>query len=107
VLDGGVRDLHQIDALDFPVFARYRTPLDIRGRGEMVGFGEPVDYRGLTISPGDLIFADANGVVALPAASALAVLLRCEDRIVNEAATEAELREGASAVDVYSRHEAF
>jgi regulator of RNase E activity RraA len=107
VVDGGVRDLHQISALDFAVFAVYRSPLDIRGRGEMVGFGEPVVCRGVEIAPGDLVFADANGTVAVPAAAALDVLALCEDRVAKEVATEKELREGEPAVEVYKRHEAF
>ncbi|HZQ26527.1 MAG TPA: RraA family protein [Acidimicrobiales bacterium] len=107
VVDGGVRDLHQISPLDFAVFATYRSPLDIRGRGEMVGFGETVVCRGVEIAPGDLVFADANGAVALPAGAALDVLRLCEERVTKEVATEHELRDGDSAVEVYKRHEAF
>src|SRR5207237_4345076 len=74
VVDGGVRDLHQVLALDFSVFACYRSPLDIRGRAEMVSYGEPVVCRGVPVAPGDLVFADANGTVAVPAAAAVDVL---------------------------------
>lgn len=107
VVDGGVRDLHQIHPLGFAVFATYRSPLDIRGRGEMVSFGEAVVCRGVEVSPGDLVFADANGVVVVPARAALDVLRLCEDRIVKEQLTQQELEAGESAADVYSRHEAF
>lgn len=107
VIDGGSRDLHQIRALDFAVFAAYRSPLDIRGRGEMAGFGEPVTFRGVPVEPGDLVFADANGVVVLPAESAEDVLKLCEERVAKEIETEKELRAGEAAVDVYKRHEAF
>jgi regulator of RNase E activity RraA len=107
VVDGGVRDLHQISPLDFAVFATYRSPLDIRGRGEMVGFGDPVVCRGVEIAPGDLVFADANGAVAVPAEAALDVLRLCEERVTKEVATEQELRDGEPAVEVYKRHEAF
>ena len=47
VVDGGIRDLHQVLPTGFPVWARYRCPLDIRGRAEIVGHGEPVDFRGV------------------------------------------------------------
>jgi regulator of RNase E activity RraA len=107
VVDGGVRDLQQISALDFPVFAAYRSPLDIRGRGEMVSFGEPVVCRGVPVAPGDIVFSDANGAVVVPAAAALDVLRLCEERVTKEELTEAELLAGAGAADVYKRHEAF
>jgi len=107
VVDGGVRDLHQIIPLGFSVFAAYRSPLDIRGRGEVIGFGEPVVCRGVRISPGDLILGDANGVVAVPAEAALDVLALCEERITKEVATEEELKQGAGAAEVYGRHAAF
>jgi regulator of RNase E activity RraA len=107
VVDGGVRDLHQIRPLDYAVFATYRSPLDIRGRAEMVGFGEPVVCRGVPVAPGDIVFADANGVVAIPVDAAQDVLMLCEDRLNKEVATEEELRQGVSAADVYSRLEAF
>jgi regulator of RNase E activity RraA len=107
VADGGVRDLHQILPLDFPVWARSRSPSDIRGRGEVVGYGEPVLLRGVLVQPGELVFADANGVVIVPSGSELDVLQLCENRLTREEQTEAELRSGAKASEVYERFGAF
>lgn len=107
VVDGGVRDLHQILPLEFPVWACYRSPLDIRGRGEMVSVGERVLFRGIPVSAGQLVFADANGVVVVPSGAEVDVLELCEERVGKEQATEVELRAGAEATDVYRRHGAF
>lgn len=107
VVDGPVRDLAQIDALGYPVWARGRTPKDIRGRGEMVAFGEPVRFGGVPVAPGDLVFADANGVVVVPSAAIGDVLAACEERVRAEAVTEDELRQGHSPAEVYARHKAF
>lgn len=107
VVDGGIRDLHQILPLEFPVWARYRSPADLRGRGEMVGYGEPVLFRDVLVHPGELVFADANGVVILPAGSEVDVLVRCEDRMNRERQTEAELQAGVDPSDVYNRLGAF
>ena len=107
IVDGGIRDLHTIVPLGFPVFAAYRSPLDIRGRGEIVSFGEPVTFRGVPVAPGDLVFADANGVVIVPRDAVNEVLAVCEDRVEREVETEDELRSGAGARDVYARHGAF
>lgn len=107
VADGGIRDLHQVIPLDFPVFAGYRSPLDIRGRGEVVGHGVPVVCRGVAIEPADLVVADANGIVVIPQAAVDDVLALCEARVAKEVVTQQELESGASAIDVYARHEAF
>lgn len=107
VVDGGIRDLHQVLPLQFPVWAAYRSPLDIRGRGEVASVGEPVVFRGVPVTPGALVFADANGVVAIPQGSELEVLRLCELRLEKEQATEEELRAGAEPSDVYRRHGAF
>ena len=107
VVDGGVRDLHQILPTGFPVWARYRSPLDIRGRAEIASFGEPVDLRGVPVAPGDLVFADANGVVVVPAGHELEVLELAEDRVGRELETERELAAGLEPSEVYDRHGAF
>lgn len=107
VVDGGIRDLHQVVPLGFAVHAMYRSPLDIRGRGEMVSHSRPVVFRGVPVVPGELVFADANGTVVVPAGAEEAVLDLAEERVAREVQTEEELKAGASAADVYARHGAF
>lgn len=107
VVAGGVRDLHQIHPLGFAVWARYRSPADIRGRGELVSYGHPVDIHGVHVLPGELVFADANGVVVVPSGAEEEVLALCEDRLTREQATEAELRAGSDPRKTYERYEAF
>jgi RraA family protein len=65
VIDGLVRDLPDIIELDFPVFARGMTPIGPlhRGPGE-VNF--PICCGGVVVNPGDIIVADAAGVVVIP-----------------------------------------
>jgi regulator of RNase E activity RraA len=89
------------------VWARYRSPLDIRGRAEIASYGEPVDFRGVAVAPGDLVFADANGVVVVPAGHELEVLELAEDRLGRELLTDRELAEGTAPTEVYGRHGAF
>jgi len=65
VVDGLVRDLQNIQELDFPVFARGTTPIGPlhRGPGE-INF--PICCGGVVVNPGDLIVGDAMGVVVVP-----------------------------------------
>lgn len=65
IVDGLIRDLPQIRELDFPVFARGETaigPLH-RGPGEI---NYPIALGGIVVNPGDVIVADAAGIVAAP-----------------------------------------
>jgi len=65
--DGLIRDTERIRALGFPVFARGTLPLDVNGRLEVVGHGADVHLDGVRIRARDLIVADADGVVIVPA----------------------------------------
>jgi len=107
VVDGGIRDLHQVIPADFAVWAAYRSPLDIRGRAEVVGHGSPVTFRGVPVNPADLVFADATGVVVVPAGHEGAVLEYCETRRRDEVATDEALAAGDAPSAVYERYGAF
>jgi regulator of RNase E activity RraA len=78
VSDGGARDTEYLVCLGFPVFARFRTPRDIRGRWRMTAYNVPVVIGGVAISPGDLILGDCDGVLAIPSVVAEEVVSRAE-----------------------------
>lgn len=67
IVDGYVRDLPEIRALDFPVYARGATPIGPlhRGPGEI---NYPVCCGGVVVHPGDVVVADDGGVVIIPQA---------------------------------------
>jgi len=104
VCDGPVRDTTDIAALGFPVFARTSRPVDYRGRMRVRSTGVPVDCAGVTVSPGDAVVADDDGVVIVPSAvigEVAGVVLRrarSEDRVLEE------LLGGASLREVWNRH---
>ena len=66
VIDGGARDTDYILELGFPVFARYRTPIDIVGRWHLVAYNVPIQIGHVHIEPGDYILGDRDGVIAVP-----------------------------------------
>jgi 4-hydroxy-4-methyl-2-oxoglutarate aldolase len=67
LVDGTSRDIDDINRLDFVVFARGRHPGTMRGRMNMESVQEPIVCGDVTVHPGDLIFGDGDGVVAIPA----------------------------------------
>ncbi len=99
VIDGAVRDSAEIAAMGFPVFAR---GLDIRGttkrdRGEI---DIALEIGGVRITPGDMIVADADAVIVLPAAAARAALAAAEARAAGEARMMERLRAGETTLQI-------
>ena len=104
VVDGLVRDVKKIQQLGFPVFARGIKPVDSKGRGMVVESNLPVCAGGIVVSPGDLIFADYDGVVAVPAAIVGEVVRLACEKVARENKSRAELMEGAFLRDVYRKY---
>ena len=104
VLDGAIRDRAEITALGLPVFFRGTSP---RGPGKKGpgALGAPVELAGVTIHPGDLVCADADGVAIVPGRdidevnAAVAALEQREAQVV------ADLRSGRSTVDIFGLEE--
>jgi RraA family protein len=83
VVDGLVRDIDGIREARIPVFGRGVTPVGPlhRGPGE-INF--PIQCGGIVVCPGDLIFADSNGVVVIPQEIAPELLKRCQEKTARE-----------------------
>jgi 4-hydroxy-4-methyl-2-oxoglutarate aldolase len=67
VIDGYCRDARSIAALGYPVWCRGMLPLDCKGRVAVTGWRQPAVVGGLPVSPGDLVVADDDGAVVVPA----------------------------------------
>ena len=65
IVDGPIRDIDAISKSDFPVYAAGTTPCGPHkdGPGEI---NVPISCGGVTVNPGDIIVADADGVVVIP-----------------------------------------
>lgn len=97
ILDAGVRDVTEIRRdYDFPVYARSVSPGTTLGRYQTLASNVPVICGGVEVCPGDLIVADIDGVVAIPAQHVEKVLAVAEDIEVKEAAQAQYIRETGS-----------
>lgn len=83
IVDGLVRDQTALAALDIPVYARGFMP---RGPMKLLKgkINTPVVCAGVTASPGDLVFGDADGVVVVPRDQLERVLLNAEKKLAYE-----------------------
>jgi regulator of RNase E activity RraA len=104
VIDGLVRDVRKIEALGFPVFASGIKPVDSKGRGIVVDYNVPVDCGGVLVSPGDLVFADYDGVIVIPAEVLPEAMRLATDKVTRENHTRDELMRGAYLRDVYEKY---
>jgi len=104
ITDGNLRDTDRIAALQFPAFSRSRRPIDYRARMAVVGTDVAVTLYGVRIDPGDLVMADDDGVVVVPAAHELEVLALARERAGRESTVLAELLDGQSLRAVWDRH---
>ena len=93
VVDGAIRDVEELAALDLAVVARGATPNGPfkSGPGE-IGYG--VACGGLSISPGDLLIGDQDGVLVVPREQAAGILALAEKKFKLEQAWEVEIAEG-------------
>jgi regulator of RNase E activity RraA len=84
VIDGGVRDTAYLQKIGFPVYALGVVPSTSVGHYRFAGSNIAVTCDGVPVNPGDIIAADPDGVVVVPAAVAPQVLKLAQDMDFNE-----------------------
>ena len=102
VIDGVTRDVDDMQATGFGVYGKGIIQQSIRNRCAFAGHSLPVQLAGVSVSPGDLIVADENGVTVVPGGKIQEVL-----KIAQEfAETEERVKDAiASGVDPIRAHE--
>jgi regulator of RNase E activity RraA len=79
VLDGAIRDVWDIRRMGLTVYARSSSPRTAVGHYATVARNVPVECAGVTVRPGDIIVADEDGVVVVPAERAEEVLKKAQE----------------------------
>ena len=107
VCDSQIRDCVRIKRLGFPVFYTGIRPLDSSGRGMVVDYDVPVRCGDVLVRPGELVFADFDGVVAVPREVEEEVFRLAQKKAGAENNTRRELLEGRMLQEVYDKYGAL
>lgn len=104
VCDSQIRDCIKIVDLGFPVYYAGIRPLDSKGRGIVAAYDVPVRCGDVLVKPGELIFADFDGIVVVPHEVEGKVLHRALEKVEKENLSRQELSQGKSLRDVYNKY---
>ena len=100
IIDGSCRDREDIKALKFPVYSRGTCPAGTVKKSR-ARINIPVTVGGVCVCPGDIIFADGDGVVVVPQDEAEEVFARALKKYDKEQQILQELKAGRTTLEIY------
>ena len=103
IVDGAVRDIAHMEAMQFPVFARGTSVHDSMNRQKVVEYDVPVEIAGVKFCPGDLVIADRDGIVVVPRKVEAETIQNAWNKVGDEDRVREEIANGMNAQEVYKR----
>jgi len=100
VLDGAIRDRSELEEIGFPVFHLGASPLKPTKDGP-AELGVAVEIGGARIEPGDLVVADADGIVIVPLAHAAELVTAAAALEAGEGEIVAQIEAGKTTLEIY------
>lgn len=104
VVDGYHRDTEGIRSLGFPVFSYGPFAQDQAPRGKVIDFRVALEIGGTRVSPGDLVFADVDGVCVVPRPSEEEILVRALEKARGEKLVKKAIESGMSAKAAFEKY---
>jgi regulator of RNase E activity RraA len=94
----------RIIEMNFPVYCAGIRPVDSKGRGRVEAFDVPIQCGEVLVNPGDMIFADFDGIVVVPHQIEQMVIQKALEKAGKENLSRQELLEGKSLRAVYNKY---
>lgn len=104
VCDSQIRDCVRIIEMGYPVYYAGIRALDSMGRGRVMAYDVPIRCGDVLVQPGELVFADYDGIVVIPRQVEREVLELARDKAGKESLTRHGLLEGKSLREVYDTY---
>lgn len=104
ICDSMIRDCNRIIEMGYPIFFKGIRPVDSLGRGRVMAYDVPVKCGDVVVNPGDLLFADFDGIVAIPQHVEEEVLAKAYEKVFKENQSRNDLLKGDSLRTVYNRY---
>jgi regulator of RNase E activity RraA len=104
IIDGAARDIRPMTEMKFPIFARSKNPYDSLNRQRVIDLDVPVEIAGVRFCPGDLVFADIDGVVVVPQAIEKEAIQRAWNKVHMENLVRDSIRSGMKATETFKKY---
>lgn len=104
IVDGAVRDVPKMRQMQFPVFALGTCIYDSQDRQRVIDVDVPVEINGVRFAPGDLVFADIDGVVVVPQEIEAEAIRRAWGKVHAENETRDAIKAGMKATAAYEKY---
>lgn len=101
ICDGASRDIDDMMAQNFPLYARGAVTTTVKGRTGMADYDVPVDCNGVRVEPGDYVVADGSGVIFIPADTVEDVVDTAPTFQAYEREIKRRIADGDDIVDVH------
>ena len=103
VMDGYSRDTNEIESLGFPTFSIGTYAQDQGPRGKVIDYRVPIEFNGIRVNPGDIVYGDRDGVLIVPQEVEKEAFEGAIEKARGEQSVKKALEAGMSTVDAFEK----
>jgi len=103
VVDGYSRDTNEIESLNFPTFSIDTYAQDQGPRGKVIDYRIPIEFNGIPVNPGDIVYGDRDGVLIIPQEVEKESFEGAIEKARGEQLVKKALQEGMSTVEAFEK----
>lgn len=101
VVNGYSRDTNEIMRLNFPTFSAGTYAQDQGPRGKVIDYNLPIEFGGIPVAPGDLVYGDRDGVIIVPKIAVEEAFTLALEKARGEKTVQKALENGMSTVEAF------